>query len=134
MKLDLSSLQQAVKSLQEVLREHDAHPHNVYVRDAAVKRFEYTYEMAFKTLRRFLEMSAFSPSEFTADSFQDIVRSGNERGLLLGDISSWSAYRKMRNITSHTYDEDKAEEVIASIPKFYEEARFLLERLKEQNA
>jgi hypothetical protein len=30
-------------------------------------------------------------------SFQDLIRSGNEQGLLLGDWPTWRRYREMRS-------------------------------------
>ena len=40
----------------------------------------------------------------------------------------------MRSKTSHTYDEEIALEVLAGIPKFLEEARYLRDRLRERLA
>ena len=37
----------------------------------------------------------------------------------------------MRNITSHTYDEVQANAVVAMIPEFLQEARFVLQRLTD---
>lgn len=67
-------------------------------------------------------------------SFQDLIRSGNEQGLLLGDWPAWRRYRDMRSKTSHTYDEEIALEVLAGIPAFLEEARYLRNKLKERLA
>jgi hypothetical protein len=66
--------------------------------------------------------------------FADIVRSGNEQGLLLGNWAEWKTYREMRSKTSHTYDEEVAIEVVESIPAFLEEARYLLAKLQERMA
>ena len=66
--------------------------------------------------------------------FQDLIRSGNEQGLLLGDWPDWKRYRDMRSKTSHTYDEEIALEVLAGIPTFLEEARYLHSKLKERLA
>ena len=52
------------------------------------------------------------------------------QGLLAGDWTDWRTYREMRNITSHTYDEAKAVQVVAAIPDFLAEARALVERLQ----
>ena len=41
----------------------------------------------------------------------------------------WKRYRDKRNITSHTYDLEKAREVAAFIPEFLAEARDLERRL-----
>jgi hypothetical protein len=64
--------------------------------------------------------------------FPDLIRSGNEAGLLLGDWPKWRTYRDMRGKTSHTYDERVALEVVAGIPEFMEEAKFLRDKLVER--
>jgi hypothetical protein len=38
----------------------------------------------------------------------------------------------MRNTTSHTYEESKADEVIVIVPKFVGEADYLVKRLQER--
>jgi hypothetical protein len=65
--------------------------------------------------------------------FADLIRTGNEQGLLLGDWSVWRAYREMRSKTSRAYDEGVAIAVVHGIPAFLEEARELLRRLQERN-
>jgi len=65
-------------------------------------------------------------------SFQDLIRSANERSLLLHDWLTWKTYRDTRARTSHTYDEAIAIEVVAGIPAFLEEARYLAMTLKNR--
>lgn len=64
-------------------------------------------------------------------NFADIIRAGNEQGLLLGDWRRW--YRDMRAKTSHSYDEAVAMDVVASIPAFLDEARTLRDRLRQRS-
>lgn len=84
-------------------------------------------------LKRHLEAVSPTPEHFDGMAFADLIRSGNEQGLLLGDGSKWRIYREMRSKTSHTYDEDVAIEVVLGIPAFLEEARYLLQQLQERN-
>ena len=65
-------------------------------------------------------------------NFADIIRIGNEHGLLLGNRPRWKTYRDMRGRTSHTNDETIALDVVAGIPAFLDEARFLRDRLRER--
>lgn len=81
-------------------------------------------------LRRFMQATAANPTEFDEADFQYLIRSGNERGLLLGAWPQWRVYRDMRSKTSHTYDEEIAMQVVAAIPDFLEEAKFLLMQLQ----
>ena len=45
-------------------------------------------------------------------TFQDLIRTANEQGLLLGEWPDWRGYRDLRGATSHTYNEDVALEVV----------------------
>jgi hypothetical protein len=66
-------------------------------------------------------------------SFADLIRSASEQGLLLGNWPTWKNYRDMRGKTSHTYDENLALEVVAEIPTFLDEARYLYQQLVERS-
>jgi nucleotidyltransferase substrate binding protein (TIGR01987 family) len=128
-KLILTSLENAVASLQDALNEY-AKEEDPYVRDAVIQRFEYTYELSHKLLKRHLEATAANPDEIDTLSFQDLIRLGSERQLLRSGWEKWSLYQKLRGTTSHTYDEAKAQEALKKIPEFYEEAHFLLQQLQ----
>ncbi len=67
-------------------------------------------------------------------AFADLVRTGNEHGLLRSDWPAWRRFRELRSRTSHTYDETIALEVVACIPEFIEEVRVLRDRLGEREA
>ncbi|MDR3124645.1 MAG: nucleotidyltransferase substrate binding protein [Endomicrobium sp.] len=133
MNLDLSSFNKAIKSLKEAIVEFNKDKTNAFVKDSIIQRFEYTYELSHKTLKRFLEKSQFSSQNIDEMSFADIVRTANEKGLLLNDLEKWAIYRQKRNMTSHTYDEIKADEVISIVPDFLEEVDFLLKKLIEKS-
>lgn len=102
------------------------------VRDGLVQRFEFTYELSHKMLRRFLEAASANPTEFDEADFQYLIRTANEQGLLLGAWPQWRVFRDMRSITSHTHDEEVALKVVAGIPAFLEEAQFLLDQLQQR--
>ena len=65
-------------------------------------------------------------------TFQDQIRSANEQGLLLGAWPKWRDYRKMRGMTSHSYSEAVALDVVAHIPDFLDEVSFLRDRLRDR--
>ena len=133
MKLELSSFEKALASLDEALAEYDR-TKSQFVKDACIQRFEYTYELAHKLLKRQLEAMSPNPSEIDQMSFPDMIRSGAERGLLAQSWDHWKYFRDARNATSHAYNEQKANEVFVRIPAFRDEAAFLLARLQERNA
>jgi nucleotidyltransferase substrate binding protein (TIGR01987 family) len=130
--LDFSSLASSVQGLEEGLARFNLDTSDVMVRDGLVQRFEFTYELSHKMLRRFLEAASANPVEFDKADFQCLIRTANEQGLLLGAWPQWRVYRDMRSKTSHTYDEEVAIKIVAGIPAFLQEAQFLLDRLEQR--
>ena len=133
MTLDLSSLQNAILRLNEGIQRYDQDTSDTQIRDGLIQRFEFTYELSHKMLKRFLESISPSPAEIDALAFQDLIRTGNEQGLLLSDWTVWRKYREMRSKTSHTYDESVALQVVAEIPAFLNEAQYLVQQLQTRN-
>lgn len=79
-----------------------------------IQSFEYTHELAWKTLKDFLL------SRGTVDLFgsRDVVRESFQLGLIEnGEI--WMEMIKSRNLTSHTYNETTADEIITLIHDHY---------------
>lgn len=130
MPLDFSPLANAVARLDEGLARFRTDESDTQIRDGLIQRFEFTYDLAHKMLRRALEAAAANPEEVDRMTFPTLIRTASEQGLLAGDWTHWRTYREMRNITSHTYDEAKAVQVVAAIPDFLAEAHALVERLQ----
>ena len=84
-------------------------------------------------LKRYLEMTSPNPQDFDKMSFPELIRSGNEKDLLLSNVEKWKMYREARGTTSHSYNEKKAVEVFEVISPFLEEAKFLLSKIKESS-
>lgn len=127
-KIDLTSFKKAIDSLEVVILELNKNP-NEFVKTAAIQRFEYTYELSHKMLKRVLLQQLPNKTEVKEMFFPDLIRTASQHGLVMSDWSVWYEYREMRNLTSHTYNEDKAAEVLAIVPKFYHEAKFLYNKL-----
>ncbi len=132
MTLELTSFEKAIASLKLALDEFEK-THSVFVKDSCIQRFEYTYDFSHKILKRQLERMSAASSEIDLMSFQQLIRLGAESGLLLNSWDIWKDYRDARNATSHAYNEEKAQEVFEVIPDFYQEAKYLLEKLQERN-
>lgn len=98
------------------------------VRDALIKRFEFTFEMAWKSMYRWLR---FKGVDIPEEAFEVIPRAF--KAGLIDDDASWTKIRRARNLTAHLYDEKKAIEVAVEIraeaaPRFTE----LLDRLRKE--
>ena len=132
-KPDFSSLRNALTRLAEGYVRYQSDVSDIQIRDGLIQRYEFTYEISHKMLKRHLEMTAANPEAFDALPFADLIRTGNEQSLLKSDWSAWKVFREMRAKTSHTYDEDIAQTVVQVIPAFIEEIDFLVKRLDQRN-
>jgi hypothetical protein len=86
--VDFSSLEKALGRFGEIIDRYNRERDGLAVQDAVVQRFEYTYELAYRTLKRFLEAASENPGEIDLMSFQNIIRLGNEKGLLVCSLTS----------------------------------------------
>lgn len=87
------------------LSEACAQPLDSFIRDSVIQRFEFCWELAWKTLKLRLEMLgivALNPR----DVFKEALVAG-----LIHDGNTWSEAQRMRNLSSHTYDEKLADQV-----------------------
>ncbi|SIT65945.1 nucleotidyltransferase substrate binding protein, HI0074 family [Ectothiorhodosinus mongolicus] len=134
MNLDTSPLERAIQRLAEGWDRYQQDTNDLQIRDGLIQRFEFTYEISHKTLKRYLEATAANPQAIDAMVFADLIRTANEQGLLLGSWPNWRNYREMRSKTSHTYEESIALEVVDGIPAFLDEARHLFEQLQQRQS
>ena len=136
--LVLSPLEKAIAQLEEALDLYDSdlvqrHPRfRKHLRAAAIQAFEFTYELSFKMIKRWLKSISANPAEVDTLTFKNIIREAISQELLTSEPSDWVTYRRNRRTTSHTYDETKAERVFESIPRFLDEARYLLNQLHKK--
>lgn len=106
-----SNYSNALKRLKEVL---EADLSNTFVYDAAIQRFEFTYELAWKLIKEYLHYTgiavANSPRAAFKEAFAvDLIQNGE----------AWIAMIDDRNLTAHTYDEKKALEIYQRIKSDY---------------
>src|SRR6516162_1056870 len=134
MKLDTSSLGNAVRRLREGHARHQREPADEQIRDGLIQRFEFTYELSHKMLRRYLKETAASPDEVDRMPFADLIRTGNAQGLLRSDWPAWRHFREMHARMNHTYDARSAAQVAAAIPAFLQEAEHLCAELQRRLA
>jgi nucleotidyltransferase substrate binding protein (TIGR01987 family) len=130
MALMFSPLKKALAALDAGLARALAAPQDDMLRDACIQRFEFTYELAQKLLRRKLEEAEASSAALDQMAFKELIRLAAERGLL-DDPAAWFAFREQRNRTVHTYDEAHAKAIFAALPAFAAAARRLLEKLEQ---
>ena len=64
--------------------------------------------------------------------FQDLIRTANQQGLLLGDWTAWHRYRDSRARSSHAFRASIAKEVADSIPAFLAKSEHLTDELRRR--
>jgi len=137
MKLDVTALRHAIGALEKsmaYLRSDLARDRELrdQFRAASIQGFESTYEVAHKMIKRQLEQIAASPSLVDSMTYMQLIRSAAESGLI-ADVSRFKDYRDERNITGHTYNPAKAEEIVGILDGFLFDVRFLFDELERRN-
>jgi len=100
-------------------------------KEGVVQRFEYTFELAWKTLRDYLENSGLVIAPITP---RNVIKEAHAAKFLSkGQI--WIDMLDHRNLLSHTYDQGEFERAIVQLESTYLPAiRALYERLKEASS
>ena len=87
---------------------------NELEKQGLIQAFEYTFELAWNTLKDYFEVQG----EINIHGSRDAFRLAFKRGLL-EDGETWMDMIKSRTLTSHTYNEDVAEKIAADIVNRY---------------
>lgn len=97
-------------------------------RQGLIQAFEFTHELAWKTLKDFLQ----AKGAISLYGSKDTTREAFSQGLV-ADGELWMAMIRHRNLSTHTYDEQTVQEIVAAVASHYLQAlKQLAERLEEQ--
>jgi nucleotidyltransferase substrate binding protein (TIGR01987 family) len=132
--IDLESLERLVIRLQEAISAYGSEPENLFYLDAVVKRFELTFEISRKLLRRYLIDIDPENAKIPPEQLQEFIRLGTEQKMLRGSWTEWKQIRNARNETVHGYREEKAREIANMAAPMLAEALALLESLKRRTS
>ena len=139
MLLDLTSFRKAVASLEAALKvaqglssssaksEEEA---NV-IRAGVIQNFEFTYELCWKFMKRWLENNVGS-AYVEGVARRELFRRARESRLIT-EVEPWMIYHDARNQTAHTYDLAKAGEIFEVATPFLKDAKALLAALESRN-
>lgn len=118
----LRQRQQDFSKAVERLAEAIAAPESDLTRDAAIQRFEFSFELAWKTLKDYLETQGVD-----APNPRAALRQAFTQGLIASHAEAdvWLKMLEDRNLTSHTYRQELALTIFSSIKRDY------LARLRE---
>ncbi|MEK6734847.1 MAG: HI0074 family nucleotidyltransferase substrate-binding subunit [Pseudomonadota bacterium] len=89
----------------------------------AIQAFEYSYELIWKTMKRFLSLRGIivnSPREtFRAAALEELI----------DDPETWFIFIKNRNIITHTYNETEVEKILSIFPLFSSKSKEFLKNI-----
>ena len=101
----------ALNKLKEAMLES---PTDIVI-DGTLQRYEFTFELAWKTMKDYLEYNGYSdniasPRAIIQLAYQaKVIKNGN----------TWINMMLDRNVLSHLYDEEKSREIYDNIKKSY---------------
>lgn len=125
--LNLEPFEKAIGQLESGIKQSNADPENELLRDGVVQRFEYTMDLNWKLLQRYLKHIA-QVDESAIRSKNDLFREA-ARLRIISSAESWIGHYEARNETSHTYDVEIAQRVFERAKLFLVDAISLLETL-----
>lgn len=117
-----------LRDLDEMLARSEEAESDKAVRYAIVK----TFEMAVKTLRKYLIAESTKSDEAATFDFQNLIRLADQDGLLLTGWPEWKQFRTNRSRTVHTYGEAIALQISAQLQEFSNEVHVLLRNLRKR--
>lgn len=101
----------ATQRLKEALQEKES---DITI-DGTLHRFEFTFELAWKTMKDYLEYSGIIEG---IGSPREIIKTAFANGII-EDGENWIKMMLARNSLSHLYDEEKSREIYMEIKEIY---------------
>jgi nucleotidyltransferase substrate binding protein (TIGR01987 family) len=117
--INITTLIKATKSFKEGIKG----AHSELERDGVIQRFEFTYELVWKTLKKILKFKGLD-----VNSPRDVFREA-AKFYFIDDPLVWFEFIKKRNLTVHTYNSDCADEIFESLSKFEVELDKLIKKI-----
>lgn len=110
----INNFDNAVKRLNEANVKYKKNKADDIYRDVIIKRFEFTFELAWKCLKEYMLYSGFS----VPNTPRGIIKLAYQENLIDHE-DVWLAMMEDRNNTAHVYDESVAEQIAANISVKY---------------
>ena len=119
-----SNFKKATSQLTEFIERQEL---NKFEKQGLIQCFEYTFELAWKVMKDYLEEQGFTDIKSPRATIQTAFQSG-----LISDGHIWIDALDKRNLMAHTYDEnitDESETLIEGC--YYKMIKDLLDKLEE---
>jgi nucleotidyltransferase substrate binding protein (TIGR01987 family) len=109
-----SNYKKALAKLAQVAGRANVNALSDLEKEGMIQRFEYTFELAWKTLQDLLEYKGYidivGPNPVLEQSLKDGY---------ISDEKLWRNMKRSRELTSHTYNSDTADEIAVNIVETY---------------
>ncbi|MBI3761084.1 MAG: nucleotidyltransferase substrate binding protein [Chloroflexi bacterium] len=121
----------ALSQLKEAVQLAQQRPLSKLEEQGLIQAFEFTHELAWNTLKDFLEGRGVQNLYGSKDTTREAFKTG-----LIENGETWMEMINSRNLTSHTYDEATAAQIVAAIREAYfaefEALRIKLDELRRE--
>jgi len=107
-----SNYQKAVSQLEKFIEKEDLNP---LEEQGLIQAFEYTYELAWNVMKDYF---TYEQADENITGSRDAIQLAFKRGLVV-DGENWMDMIVSRVKSSHTYNEDTANEIVAKIITSY---------------
>jgi nucleotidyltransferase substrate binding protein (TIGR01987 family) len=110
----LSNFSKALLRLKEAAVEFENNKTNDVIRDGVIQRFEFTYELAWKATKEYLEDIGITDR----NSPKAVIKEAYVQKIIVHE-QNWLFMLNDRNMTTHVYNEQMAQEIIGRITLNY---------------
>ena len=108
----VENYRKAVERLREALSDFAQNSDSTVIRNGVIQRVEFTFELAWKFLREYLEDQG---ADMSGIVFSKQVFKAAYAAQIISDQQVWLDMLASRNITAHMYDDAQAAQVVADI-------------------
>ncbi len=106
--------QSALKQLLAAVQTSEERPLTDLEKQGTIQAFEFTHELAWNVLKDYFEYQGNS----SINGSRDATREAFQKKLIVnGDV--WMEMLKSRNLTSHTYNKNVADDIVKKITELY---------------
>jgi nucleotidyltransferase substrate binding protein (TIGR01987 family) len=122
------NFENAYYTLSRILKRYESTPDDEVVQMALVQAFEFTFELAWNTMKDYLENEGFDEVKNSKQTIRTAFQAE-----LIHDAEGWMETVQKRNLASHTYNQVILEETVEYIQSlFFPLVRTLYEELKNR--
>lgn len=118
-KIDITSLLKAFKTF----KDFHEHTSSAQLKAGAIKAFEYTYELSWKTMKKILSEEGLKAS-FPREVYRIAARTG-----LINNPEVWFNFLEKRNLSSHAYSEEQIDIIVDMFDEFEQAVESFLKNI-----